>query len=136
FFFSSRRRHTRFSRDWSSDVCSSDLDSKVLYEPVRRKIKFFQGSISKPIVVRFIRESLSLDPTDNNEEEARLRPKTSVLFVRLAPVCSTSLLLPPKTVSRDFLSKSHFAEIPYLNLSSLKPYAPNPSKRQGSFWLK
>src|SRR5690606_39538662 len=28
FFFSSRRRHTRFSRDWSSDVCSSDLDRK------------------------------------------------------------------------------------------------------------
>src|SRR2546422_9146104 len=26
FFFSSRRRHTRCSRDWSSDVCSSDLD--------------------------------------------------------------------------------------------------------------
>src|SRR5690606_40101895 len=25
FFFSSRGRHTRFSRDWSSDVCSSDL---------------------------------------------------------------------------------------------------------------
>src|SRR5256884_6892633 len=27
FFFSSRRRHTRCSRDWSSDVCSSDLVS-------------------------------------------------------------------------------------------------------------
>src|SRR2546422_1140093 len=27
FFFSSRRRHTRCSRDWSSDVCSSDLKS-------------------------------------------------------------------------------------------------------------
>src|SRR5690606_40255902 len=26
FFFSSRRRHTSFSRDWSSDVCSSDLE--------------------------------------------------------------------------------------------------------------
>src|SRR5205085_4856090 len=26
FFFSSRRRHTRFDCDWSSDVCSSDLD--------------------------------------------------------------------------------------------------------------
>src|SRR6266508_4968988 len=25
FFFSSRRRHTRWPRDWSSDVCSSDL---------------------------------------------------------------------------------------------------------------
>src|SRR5690606_35774008 len=28
FFISSRRRHTRFSRDWSSDVCSSDLDGR------------------------------------------------------------------------------------------------------------
>src|SRR5690606_39727705 len=27
-FFSSRRRHTRFSRDWSSDVCSSDLGKR------------------------------------------------------------------------------------------------------------
>src|SRR5205809_5864041 len=27
FFFSSRRRHTRCSRDWSSDVCSSDLNT-------------------------------------------------------------------------------------------------------------
>src|SRR5438876_2858507 len=26
FFFSSRRRHTRWTGDWSSDVCSSDLD--------------------------------------------------------------------------------------------------------------
>src|SRR2546430_11531871 len=28
FFFSSRRRHTRFDCDWSSDVCSSDLTRK------------------------------------------------------------------------------------------------------------
>src|SRR2546430_5383143 len=34
FFFSSRRRHTRFDCDWSSDVCSSDLskdDNEVMY---------------------------------------------------------------------------------------------------------
>src|SRR2546429_7159443 len=30
FFFSSRRRHTRCSRDWSSDVCSSDLFGNVI----------------------------------------------------------------------------------------------------------
>src|SRR2546422_11546837 len=30
FFFSSRRRHTRCSRDWSSDVCSSDLDNALV----------------------------------------------------------------------------------------------------------
>src|SRR2546429_1559033 len=54
FFFSSRRRHTRCSRDWSSDVCSSDLsgpcatdlvaererlaDDALLLEVVRRRI--------------------------------------------------------------------------------------------------
>src|SRR5882757_4557828 len=30
FFFSSRRRHTRYWRDWSSDVCSSDLPPGAL----------------------------------------------------------------------------------------------------------
>src|SRR5438067_3598941 len=30
FFFSSRRRHTRSKRDWSSDVCSSDLAASVV----------------------------------------------------------------------------------------------------------
>src|SRR5215472_4154772 len=32
FFFSSRRRHTRCLRDWSSDVCSSDLDDLLHIE--------------------------------------------------------------------------------------------------------
>src|SRR3712207_8672886 len=30
FFFSSRRRHTRYWRDWSSDVCSSDLLAETI----------------------------------------------------------------------------------------------------------
>src|SRR5690606_10522502 len=34
FFFSSRRRHTRFSRDWSSDVCSSDLAAFATWNDV------------------------------------------------------------------------------------------------------
>src|SRR2546422_9154384 len=33
FFFSSRRRHTRCSRDWSSDVCSSDLQEWRMTAP-------------------------------------------------------------------------------------------------------
>src|SRR6266850_3304541 len=42
FFFSSRRRHTRLQGDWSSDVCSSDLDDQdcgqVTYgQPADRK---------------------------------------------------------------------------------------------------
>src|SRR5215510_772899 len=31
FFFSSRRRHTRWPRDWSSDVCSSDLSMRLAF---------------------------------------------------------------------------------------------------------
>src|SRR3989449_2964481 len=34
FFFSSRRRHTRCSRDWSSDVCSSDLGMHIDFTPL------------------------------------------------------------------------------------------------------
>src|SRR5216683_5408385 len=34
FFFSSRRRHTRSDRDWSSDVCSSDLGDNALGGPI------------------------------------------------------------------------------------------------------
>src|SRR3989449_3797894 len=47
FFFSSRRRHTRCSRDWSSDVCSSDLyllyDSRWLNDAVGRACSTVQG---------------------------------------------------------------------------------------------
>src|SRR5699024_11658004 len=35
FFFSSRRRHTRSKRDWSSDVCSSDLTLVVTFTDER-----------------------------------------------------------------------------------------------------
>src|SRR5207253_3572585 len=36
FFFSSRRRHTRWPRDWSSDVCSSDLTRVISCRRARR----------------------------------------------------------------------------------------------------
>src|SRR5207253_6245367 len=38
-FFSSRRRHTRWPRDWSSDVCSSDLDRVFAAAVARAKTK-------------------------------------------------------------------------------------------------
>src|SRR5699024_11809651 len=41
FFFSSRRRHTRSKRDWSSDVCSSDL----YY--IKGKMKTFKSSFKR-----------------------------------------------------------------------------------------
>src|SRR5699024_11764344 len=43
FFFSSRRRHTRSKRDWSSDVCSSDLYQYVV-DKEEREIEFVDFS--------------------------------------------------------------------------------------------
>src|SRR5207245_3322583 len=42
FFFSSRRRHTRCYRDWSSDVCSSDL---VIYHNFEQLLEFRIGDV-------------------------------------------------------------------------------------------
>src|ERR1041385_8305509 len=43
FFFSSRRRHTRCSRDWSSDVCSSDLDHEIVRRGLRALLEKHEG---------------------------------------------------------------------------------------------
>src|SRR5439155_15939722 len=40
FFFSSRRRHTRWPRDWSSDVCSSDLLNMISESLAQIMFKF------------------------------------------------------------------------------------------------
>src|SRR2546427_8169770 len=46
FFFSSRRRHTRFDCDWSSDVCSSDLDAVVKeFDAVQGKVTLAHGPV-------------------------------------------------------------------------------------------
>src|SRR5690606_23453202 len=47
FFFSSRRRHTRFSRDWSSDVCSSDLLTSICFV-THQKMQIKGFSFAKP----------------------------------------------------------------------------------------
>src|SRR5437870_13863239 len=45
FFFSSRRRHTRWPRDWSSDVCSSDLELDAAREVARLELKLAQENV-------------------------------------------------------------------------------------------
>src|SRR5690554_8172072 len=45
FFFSSRRRHTRCGRDWSSDVCSSDLILAIWHQNT------FQSGLASPEMV-------------------------------------------------------------------------------------
>src|SRR5690625_6586400 len=58
FFFSSRRRHTRWPRDWSSDVCSSDLDFGT-----RRRLLDAHA-----IAEEYYREQLSSPGAERSEE--------------------------------------------------------------------
>src|SRR2546428_6530050 len=54
-FFSSRRRHTRSDRDWSSDVCSSDLTMNGFDAPSDREIGILRSlGASKPFIVSMI----------------------------------------------------------------------------------
>src|SRR5207237_6141469 len=48
FFFSSRRRHTRFKCDWSSDVCSSDLTAGRLLidEPMLEELRAIRKEVA------------------------------------------------------------------------------------------
>src|SRR6266436_7670556 len=77
FFFSSRRRHTRCSRDWSSDVCSSDLGygsadgeppgkskqranrARVNWEALEKRIGESETAYQRPVIRRKIDELVS-----------------------------------------------------------------------------
>src|SRR3989442_8770707 len=57
FFFSSRRRHTRCGRDWSSDVCSSDLfsatdfyNSSLVTQVINKVMSRGKKSVAEKIV--------------------------------------------------------------------------------------
>src|SRR5437763_13074093 len=92
FFFSSRRRHTRYIGDWSSDVCSSDLLQPTAlqealvegeHEPGRRPEERCEEEGHQAVVdhVRELadpadlprRESIQGDESDHSEESRELR---------------------------------------------------------------
>src|SRR5207245_6956218 len=52
FFFSSRRRHTRCYRDWSSDVCSSDLATQLTEPALAKSWKISPDGLQYTIVLR------------------------------------------------------------------------------------
>src|SRR5260370_2831732 len=74
FFFSSRRRHTRFKCDWSSDVCSSDLVMIVVIHihavafpfPIAAAIQIVIRHYPVRIVVEHDAAGAVIDPPGNN----------------------------------------------------------------------
>src|SRR5699024_11456915 len=90
-FFSSRRRHTRSKRDWSSDVCSSDLTCDVEFYPALCGTAFKNKGVQLLLnaVVDYLPSPLDVKPivghkTDNEEEEYIAKPDDSEPFAALA----------------------------------------------------
>src|SRR3712207_8717085 len=54
FFFSSRRRHTRYWRDWSSDVCSSDLEEPAVEHRELLETRSPRGLSEVPVLPRHV----------------------------------------------------------------------------------
>src|SRR5438874_6861768 len=69
FFFSSRRRHTRSLRDWSSDVCSSDLQTLVLGMGAARRVPSWDAAQGQFVPVMEANVTLSFD---HRSEERRV----------------------------------------------------------------
>src|SRR5690606_40629087 len=102
FFFSSRRRHTRFSRDWSSDVCSSDLghpwvaDYELSPKSVVRDmyeramnfveyINFYGLARSEGVLLRYLADAYdALRRTVPRSEERRVEKECRARLVRWA----------------------------------------------------
>src|SRR5690606_4931785 len=81
FFFSSRRRHTRFSRDWSSDVCSSDLVKSGDHIIAQHAHYAASLTFMRDFLLQYGIEVTQVDQTDNDAFEAAIRPNTKLIFV-------------------------------------------------------
>src|SRR5437879_11475611 len=103
FFFSSRRRHTRYIGDWSSDVCSSDLVFTVSRDFVR--------SIQTPLLIA--PDDVPAHPYKVAMEVASLAPNAEVT------------IYPWKD------SQEHIDEVVEHARSFLKAHEPVTARRQG-----
>src|SRR5690606_39389144 len=95
FFFSSRRRHTRFSRDWSSDVCSSDLADEDLYGAIVEAVHEVMALPKRGDILVFLSGEREIRETANQLRRAELRNVEVVpLYARLSLKDQTRVFQP------------------------------------------
>src|SRR5438105_15400972 len=101
FFFSSRRRHTRSTRDWSSDVCSSDLRLESFSTGERLQALTYLGATElfrdrRDSALAAFRQIAVTDPKYRPSEIIfppqvtgvlqEVRPQTKTVFLQVPPV--------------------------------------------------
>src|SRR5438105_12033648 len=112
FFFSSRRRHTRSTRDWSSDVCSSDLTLVEIEARTREQ-------------ARALGVQVSWTQTNHEGELVdaiqRLKGKADGLMINAAAFTHTSLAV------RDALLA---VRVPFVEVHLSNIFAREPERRR------
>src|SRR3712207_2817814 len=103
FFFSSRRRHTRYWRDWSSDVCSSDLLDPLasgvlpvaLGEATKLAGRMLDSDKVYEFTIRFGEETDTLDAEGEVVGRSEIRPTSAALYPVLTRFVGPSEQVPP-----------------------------------------
>src|SRR5690606_9669012 len=110
FFFSSRRRHTRFSRDWSSDVCSSDLKTK----PTQHSVKtLMESGITADILVCRTEHEISRDIKEKLAQFCNVKKEAVIQSIDASTIYGVPLMMQEEgldTVALDKLSLPHGSE--------------------------
>src|SRR2546430_12425270 len=86
FFFSSRRRHTRFDCDWSSDVCSSDLNGEArdtASDIWNKRIDTYNKVMCDPQIPQSVKEEMIENIKPRSEEHTSELQSQSNLVCRL-----------------------------------------------------
>src|SRR5207249_5046048 len=80
FFFSSRRRHTRSKRDWSSDVCSSDLSPAEKSHKIIVYLARIPTPRTKPATgqAHFLRRHIAWKPKTNAQHQQQVKGASMV----------------------------------------------------------
>src|SRR5256886_13531958 len=110
FFFSSRRRHTRFDCDWSSDVCSSDLIAA--YSASKHAVVGFTHSVAAEVAGTGVTVNAIcpgyVDTDMTRQSVSRIAAKTGMApEAALRAALDTSgqrRLIPPEEVARAVLA--------------------------------
>src|SRR5262245_14917651 len=87
FFFSSRRRHTRCLSDWSSDVCSSDLDVRPLDTPHRPSVDVLFRSTADVYGDRVLGVVMSGMGADGRDGAAWIKARGGAVLTEAEETC-------------------------------------------------